>query len=101
MNYYIYFYEKFLIMTHSLLNNSSNTSITNVNYNLPRLIDVIYGADYIELVYFQNPTYWTSSPNIIKQVYKIKYSCVDGKWNKSQPIYGKYIPASDESYEFE
>lgn len=88
-------------MINSLLNNSSNTSITDGNLMTHRLIDIIYGADYIELVYFQNPTYWTSSSNIIKQVYKIKYSCVDGKWNQSQPIYGKYIPASDESYEFE
>jgi hypothetical protein len=32
---------------------------------------------------------------------KIVYSCVDGKWNKSEPIYGKIIPAQDEYFEFE
>lgn len=80
----------------------SNVCITN-NYviNKSRLIDTIEGDDFIELVYIQDPPYWISSSNISKQVFKIKYSCVDGKWNKSQPIYGKHIPASGESYEFE
>lgn len=32
---------------------------------------------------------------------KIIYSCVDGKWNKSEPIYGIIVPAQEESYEFE
>lgn len=31
---------------------------------------------------------------------KIIYSCIDGKWNKSEPIYGKIIPTQDEYFEF-
>ena len=33
-------------------------------------------------------------------VFKIVFSCIDGKWNKSDRIYGKIIPPSEESYEF-
>jgi hypothetical protein len=32
---------------------------------------------------------------------KIVYSCVDGKWNKSDPIYGNIIPAQGEYFKFE
>jgi hypothetical protein len=35
-----------------------------------------------------------------KRVYKIIYSIEEGKWKRSEPIYGKIIPATEESYEF-
>jgi hypothetical protein len=35
------------------------------------------------------------------KIYKIVYSCIDGKWNKSEPIYAKIIPAQEEYFEFE
>lgn len=37
---------------------------------------------------------------IITEVFKIVYSCVDGKWNKSAPIYGEIIPPQGETYLF-
>ena len=98
-------FEKFLIMKNRINNNVSNTTFTHTTltdsciFN-SKLVDVKEGDDYIELIYTHEPLYWTSSPNVFKQVYKIKYCCIDGKWNKSNPIYGKYIPASGESYEF-
>ena len=36
-----------------------------------------------------------------ERVFKIVYSCKDGKWNKSEPNYGKIIPATDEDYDFD
>jgi hypothetical protein len=41
------------------------------------------------------------SPPPEERVFKIVYSCVDGKWNKSEKIYGKIIPSQKEYYEFE
>jgi len=35
-----------------------------------------------------------------ERVFKIVYSCVNGKWNKSDRIYGNIISAQDEGYEF-
>jgi hypothetical protein len=34
------------------------------------------------------------------RIFKIIYSCVDGKWNKSERIYGKIIPKRDEYFDF-
>lgn len=58
----------------------------------------------IEFIYKQEKLitytgiYYGPSPTV--RIFKIVYSCKDGKWNKSEPIYGKIIPASDESYSF-
>jgi hypothetical protein len=58
----------------------------------------------IELIYEQtsNITYavWPS-PAPEKRIYKVVFSCKDGKWHKSDEIYGKIIPAQEEYYEFE
>ena len=40
-------------------------------------------------------------PPQAERVFKIIYSCKDGKWNKSAPIYGTIIPAGEERYEFD
>jgi hypothetical protein len=58
--------------------------------------------DRIEMIYIQYTCYsYSPSPPCERRVYKIIYSCVDGKWNVSEPIYGKIIPATEETYEFE
>lgn len=35
-----------------------------------------------------------------RRVFKIIYSCQDGKWHKSEPIYGTINPSVKESYTF-
>ena len=35
-----------------------------------------------------------------ERAFKVIYSCVDGKWNRSEPIYGKIIPSIEEQYSF-
>jgi hypothetical protein len=35
-----------------------------------------------------------------QRVFKIVFSCIDGKWNKSERIYGKVVAAKLESYSF-
>lgn len=41
------------------------------------------------------------SPPPEERIFKIVFSCKKGKWHKSEPIYGKIIPAQEEYYEFE
>ena len=59
-------------------------------------------GDTIEMVWKERLMYWSSTSNLSNnsRIYKIIYSCKDGKWNKSDRIYGKIIPAKDETYEF-
>lgn len=82
---------------------STGTSIFNTWTN-PERIAVNEYHDRIEMIYKQTSTIcYTSFPAPPPEVrlYKIIFSCIDGKWNKSAPIYGKIIPAREEYYEFE
>ena len=68
----------------------------------PKMVDVIDTGSSIEMTYVQNRNIdlwggWSQE----KRVFKIVYSCVNGMWNKSEPIYGKIIPAQEEYYDFE
>lgn len=85
---------------------TSSTTFQFNQWGTPERIRVEEYSDRIEMIYKQfstmsyiNTTTLYSTPE--QRVYKIVYSCVDGKWNKSEPIYGKIVPAVDEYYEFE
>ena len=60
-------------------------------------------GETIEMIYTQTSQYSRTAlpPYRDERAVKIIYSCVDGKWNKSEPIYGKIVPAQDEYFEFE
>ena len=62
------------------------------------LIDTIVKENFIELVY-KEVSIWNGLDN---RVYKIVYSCLDGKWHKSDRIYGEIIPKQviEETYKF-
>ena len=60
------------------------------------LIDVIEKDESVELIFTENSLLSSSE----RRVYKIIYSVIEGKWSRSEPIYGKIIPATEESYEF-
>lgn len=91
--------------THNKLFGSSGTGTTGFinEWSNPQLMQTIELQDCIELVYKQNylmsnmSNNWGSLPS---RVYKIVFSCIDGKWNKSEPIFGKIISPKDEYYEF-
>jgi hypothetical protein len=61
------------------------------------LINVTECEDHIELTFKEQTSYFSTSE---MKVYKIIYSVIDGKLNKSEKIYGKIIPATEESYIF-
>ena len=62
------------------------------------LIDTIVKENSIELVY-KEVSIWNGLDN---RVYKIVYSCLDGKWHKSDRIHGEIIleQVIEETYKF-
>lgn len=74
------------------------------NWSSPERISIQEYSDRIEMIYKQvsmiTLTIYPPPPSQAR-VFKIVFSCINGKWNKSQPIYGKIIPTQQEYYEFE
>jgi len=105
----------------STTNNISTVQLTtidsNINFgtsattgydewsNFPTLIKAVEVGETIEFIYKQTSNisylgiYPQGSPR--ERVFKIVFSCKNGKWNKSEPIFGVIIPPSDEEYEFD
>jgi hypothetical protein len=80
------------------------TTVTLNTWGTPERIQVKEYPDRIEMIYKETSmlTYTIHpSPPPEERVFKIIFSCKDGKWNKSEPIYGEIIPAQEEYYEFE
>ena len=74
------------------LSTSSTTSINQ--WSEPTLVETNMLQDSIEIIYEEVSNmvlsiYPSRPPE--KRHFKIVFSCVDGKWNKSERIYGKKI----------
>lgn len=88
-------------------NLTTSTTSTINTWSNPERIDVYENGESIEMIYKQTSmlTYTTfnfpfsSQPEV--RVFKIVYSCVNGKWNKSEPIFGRIVPAQREYFEFD
>lgn len=84
---------------------NTGTSVTNFNqWNGPNLIKVEEIGETIEFIYKQTSMIIYTvypSPSPEERVFKIVFSCKNGKWNKSEPIYGTIIPAKNEDYDFD
>jgi hypothetical protein len=78
----------------------SEEKLSWAHWSDPRLMETIVLEDSIELIYFEYNIVSFSATND-RRIFKIIYSCVDGKWNQSERIYGEIIPAKEESYVFE
>ncbi len=81
---------------------TGTTSFLNI-WSEPKRVRVNEAANSIEMIYKQtsmiSSTGCFSSPPEVR-VFKIVYRCVKGKWNKSEPKFGKIVAAQDEYYEF-
>lgn len=82
----------------------TGTITTSSNWESPIFIEAGEVGESIEFIYRQISnmtlgTYPHRPPE--ERVFKIVYSCKDGKWHKSEPIFGKIVPAQSEYYEFE
>lgn len=83
----------------------TSTTFSNTNtWTSPERLSVEEVGDTIEMVFKETSTltYLVYPSRASEQrVFKIVYSCVDGKWNKSERIYGEIVPAQEEYYEFQ
>lgn len=75
------------------------TSTKSTIYNEISVVEIVEKCDSIEVVYKEKPIV-TNLEFKHYGIFKIIFSCKDGKWNKSERIYGRVIPESKESYEF-
>ena len=90
--------------TNSFPNATSTLSAVNIPYL--QQLEVKEVGETIEMIYKETlNTNYTSTiyltPNFQERIFKIVYSCVDGKWNKSERIYGEIVPAQEEYYDFD
>jgi hypothetical protein len=88
---------------NTLTGSATGTTIID-QWNFPTLIKTEEVGESIEFIYKQSPMFaYTTFPSTQPpdRVFKIVFSCKDGKWNKSEPIYGQIVPATDEYYEFD
>lgn len=86
------------------MDNTTTNYMFNGFWSEPVFIKAVECFESIEFLYKQTSmiTYAIyPAPPPEERVFKIVFSCIDGKWNKSDPIYGKIIPAIEEDYEFE
>lgn len=84
--------------------NTGGTSYQFNEWDLPDLVLTSVFPDKIELIYTQNSlvTYTHFDTNYdSRAVFKVVYSCVDGKWHESERIYGTIVPSTQESYNFD
>lgn len=70
------------------------------NWSEPKLVETIIKSESVELIYTQYTTIFIDWQGSEHRCFKIIFSCIDGKWNKSKPIYGEIIPANRETYKF-
>jgi hypothetical protein len=80
----------------------NTTNILN-SWSNPIRVEVNEYVDSIEIIYKQTSNlqlavYPPRPPQ--ERVFKIIFSCKDGVWNKSEPIYGNIISMKPEHYEF-
>ena len=91
-------------MTGTVSSNYCSTETSFFNpYSKPVRIDVIEQNDCIEFIYKEtHQISYTNYPAIEpeERVFKIIFSCKNGKWNKSDRLYGEIIPSSDQDYVF-
>lgn len=76
-----------------LLKTSTGTSCLN-QWSFPQRLEVNEFPDSIEMIYEETSIITLTvhpSPHPQKRYFKIVFSCVDGKWNKSERIYGRKI----------
>lgn len=97
------FSREYQIMTggSGYINSSTSTDPTNSEWFAPERIKVIEYPDKLEIIYKEIRKIIYNNSGFETRVFKIVYSCVDGKWNKSDRIYGKILPPQEESYIFQ
>jgi hypothetical protein len=94
-----------LLTGDSIITSGSTSTWASYNRNdwtEPNLVEVDEGKNYLALTYTEdrvsNFYNGTSGSVESRRVYKVIYSCIGGKWHKSEKIYGKIVPPTKETY---
>jgi len=86
-------------------NRDFNLSTSSASFwGNPEQLEVKEVGETIEMIYKETSNVYRTGglpPYNDTRIFKIIYSCVDGKWNKSEPIYGKIVEAQEEYYDFD
>lgn len=87
--------------TNTTATTATTITFSSYYYNAPERIKVTVFHDHIEIIYKETRrvTIYPEQPDGAR-VFKVIFSCIDGKWDESERIYGDVLPATDESYEF-
>jgi hypothetical protein len=94
----------YITTTGSTIGSSSGYYLRE-EWSEPHLVDVDEGENYLALTYTQSKvscfyTGYSATHSDVgsRRVYKIIYSCRGGKWHKSDKIYGRIVPPTEETY---
>lgn len=77
-----------------------NTTATWSSCGATTLMETNEVGDIIEIIYREDSLISENRISLASKVYKIIFRCIEGKWNKSEPIYGEIISARDEYFKF-
>ena len=85
---------------------NGTTTSSAISGSFIEQLEVKEVGESIEIIYKEtlNSNYCYTiypTPQPETRIFKIIYSCVDGKWNKSERIYGEIVPAQEEYYNFD
>jgi len=85
-----------------IINTTGAARTPDLYNNNIKLIHTVEFAESIELIYIYTSmnTLAVYPPYTERTVFKVVFSCIDGKWNKSEPIYGRINERQEETYEF-
>ncbi len=96
-----------VLQSSGILNTGSTSGFTPDlvtfygHYSASVMIRTDVFPDRVEILYKRQSMLSNGYQSPPAQVYKIVHSCVDGKWNVSDPIFGEILPRTEEDYVFD
>jgi len=80
---------------------STTSTVKMEQWDIPVFVSAKEVGETIEMIYKQTEKFTTrvmsgGIPDYQTRAVKIIFSCLDGKWNKSEPIYGTVQQAQEE-----
>lgn len=92
--------------TEDVITTGTSTLDQHLYWSNSKMVRITEYSESIEIIYKQiRLNVYASYPQVpskqTERVFKIVYSCKDGKWHRSEPIYGTIVPETKETYVFD
>lgn len=90
--------------TEDVITTGTSTLDQHLYWSNSKMVRITEYSESIEFIYKQKSltTLGVYPPRpSAERVFKIVYSCKDGKWHRSEPIYGTIVPETKETYVFD